>query len=248
MLPDSSRPSPASSGAPGVIPRLIALLEVIICSDYPTQIALGNTFAAFGLTPIGSNGALRLRFVVALSLTDAALLVALIMFFLYAHGERPRDVFLGRRPVAAEIIHGVPHILWALAIGIVVLRSIQAFAPWLHTVAHNPLQGLIRSPRDAWLMALVVVIAGGVREELQRAFLLRRFEVWLGGPVVGVIVASAAFGVGHLLQGADAAIGTALLGAFWAIVYLRRRSVIAPMVSHAGFDLLQVAQFLLMRA
>jgi uncharacterized protein len=59
-----------------------------------------------------------------------------------------------------------------------------------------------------------------------------------------VILTSAAFGAGHLLQGADAAIATALLGAFWGAIYLRRRSMVAPMVSHAGFDLLQIAQFL----
>ena len=39
-------------------------------------------------------------------------------------------------------------------------------------------------------------------------------------------------------------VATAVLGAFWATVYLRRGSVVAPMVSHSGFDLLQVAQFL----
>jgi membrane protease YdiL (CAAX protease family) len=33
------------------------------------------------------------------------------------------------------------------------------------------------------------------------------------------------------------------MGAFWGVVYLRRRSCVAPMVSHGGFDLLQVAQF-----
>jgi membrane protease YdiL (CAAX protease family) len=33
-----------------------------------------------------------------------------------------------------------------------------------------------------------------------------------------------------------------LLGAFWGMVYLRRRSTVAPMVSHAGFDLLQIVQ------
>jgi hypothetical protein len=95
------------------------------------------------------------------------------------------------------------------------------------------------------LFALAVVVAGGIREEIQRAFLLHRFEVWLGGRTVGVIVASAAFGAGHLVQGVDAVIATGLLGAFWGVVYLRRRSVVAPMVSHAGFDLLQIGQFLL---
>jgi membrane protease YdiL (CAAX protease family) len=109
------------------------------------------------------------------------------------------------------------------------------------------MEGLLTSGRDAWLFALVVIVAGGVREEIQRAFLLHRFEVWLGGGAVGVVVTSTAFGVGHLLQGSDAAIVTGLLGAFWAVVYLRRRSAVAPMVSHAGFDLVQIGQYVITR-
>ena len=45
----------------------------------------------------------------------------------------------------------------------------------------------------------------------------------------------------------DAGIATGLLGAFWGFVYLRRRSAIAPIVSHAGFDLLQILPFLGLR-
>src|SRR5438093_7657624 len=82
--------------------------------------------------------------------------------------------------------------------------------------------------------ALVVLVAGGVREEIQRAFLLHRFEEWLGGGTVGVIVTSAAFGAGHALQGGDAVVATGLLGAFWGAVYLRRRSAVAPVVSQSG--------------
>jgi membrane protease YdiL (CAAX protease family) len=41
-------------------------------------------------------------------------------------------------------------------------------------------------------------------------------------------------------------ITTALLGAFWAAVYLRRRSVIAPVVSHAGFNTLEVLRVALL--
>jgi membrane protease YdiL (CAAX protease family) len=43
------------------------------------------------------------------------------------------------------------------------------------------------------------------------------------------------------------AIATALMGAFWAIVYVRRRSIVAPVVSHSGFNLLELAQYLAMK-
>jgi membrane protease YdiL (CAAX protease family) len=222
-------------------------MEVLLCSDYPTQFALAATFTALGFHPLGADGALNVRFVAALTLADTVFLVALMIAFLRAHGENPRDVFFGRRPLAGELRAGVPMTFVAFAIAAVVLLTVRTAAPWLRTVEHNPLQDLMRTPFDTALFAVVVVVGGGVREELQRAFLLGRFERWLGGPTVGVVVASLAFGIGHVVQGADAVVATALLGAFWATTYLRRRSVVAPMVSHAGFDLLQVAQFIVFR-
>ena len=221
----------------------MAVLEVLLCSDFPTQIAIGATFIALGYTPYSAPGQLRVGYVVWLSLADTAALLGLVLLFLWSHGERPRDVLLGRRPVWQEAIYGVPLILLALLLGTLVLVSIRHFAPFLRTVEHNPLQDLLRSPRDAWLFAFVVFVAGGVREEVQRAFLLHRFDVWLGGGTVGIVVTSLAFGAGHVLQGGDAAIATGLLGAFWGAIYLRRRSCVAPIVSHAGFDLAQIAQF-----
>ncbi len=246
-LADPPPPAPPAAEArrPSAVQRVVALIEVVLCSDYPTQAALGTTLSAIGFTPYGSDGHLSATFVVTLSLVDTAILLGLIVFFLMAHGDRPRDVFIGERSPAQEASYGLPLVIVALAIGVAVLAVIQRFAPLLHNVERNPLQDLVRG-RDVWLFALVVVIAGGVREELQRAFLLHRFERWLGGPVVGVVAVSLAFGAGHLLQGADAAITTGVLGAFWAIVYLRRRSVIAPVVSHSGFNLLQIVQFLVL--
>ncbi len=187
-----SRRRPTSS-QPALTHRAVALLEVLLCSDYATQAALGATFAAFGYRPFGASGQLSVGFVATLSLMDTALLVGLMLFFLYAHGERPREIFLGSRSVAGEVSFGMPLIFAALAIGIAVLATIQHYAPSLHTVEHNPLQDLISRPRDAWLFAFVVIVAGGVREELQRAFLLHRFEQWLGGATVGVFVAEPGF-------------------------------------------------------
>ena len=231
----------ASPEPPPPVPaaRIVAALEILLCSDYVTQIAIGGTLAAIGVrSHIGSR--LNVSYVVALSLGDALLLVLLIVLLLVAHGERPRDVLFGRRPVAPEFVLGLPLVFMALLLAGAVISTIQRVAPTLHTVPENPLQDLLQSPRDAWLFALVVLVAGGLREEIQRAFLLHRFEVWLGGPIVGLTATSAAFGAGHLLQGVDAAITTGLLGAFWGYVYLRRRSVAAPIVSHSGFDLVQV--------
>ncbi|MGE0449515.1 MAG: CPBP family intramembrane glutamic endopeptidase [Vicinamibacterales bacterium] len=228
---------------PTATERFVAFLEVLICSDYPTQIALAATFAAFGVRPQGDQG-LSLSYVVTLSLADTLFLTFLIVYILRVRGESPWGLFFGGRSIKTEARAGVPLLFVAFGVAVVVLLAIRAIAPWLRTVPHNPLQDLVRTPGDAALFAVVLIVAGGLREEVQRAFLLRRFERWLGGPRVGLIATSVLFGAGHYIQGADAAIATAVLGAFWGIVYLRRQSIAAPVVSHAGFNLLQVIQFL----
>jgi membrane protease YdiL (CAAX protease family) len=75
---------------------------------------------------------------------------------------------------------------------------------------------------------------------VQRAFIRHRFEQYLGGAMTGLVIFSVVFGLGHLIQGRDAAIATGLLGAFWGIVYLRRRSIVAPVFCHALFNLTEV--------
>ena len=96
------------------------------------------------------------------------------------------------------------------------------------------------------MLAAVAVLAGGVREEIQRAFILHRFEQRLGGALVGVLAFGVVFGAGHYVQGWSVVIITALLGMLWSVVYLVRRSVVAPMVSHASFNLIEVIGFMVL--
>ena len=54
--------------------RAVALLEVLICSDFPTQLALGSTFSALGFQPFDASGRMQITYVVGLSLADGSLL------------------------------------------------------------------------------------------------------------------------------------------------------------------------------
>jgi uncharacterized protein len=227
--------------------RLIAAGEVLVCSGFPTQLLIIGLLRLGGFHPFDPEGRLSLGFVTALSLLDAAVLIGLLVFFLSAHGERPRDVFFGRRPPRREAVVGLQLVPLVFVFVLVLLTAIRTVAPWLHDVPQNPLEDLLRTAAGAGVFMVVVVVAGGVREELQRAFILHRFEQHLGGALLGLVLFSVAFGLGHLDQGRDAAVVTAGLGAFWGIVYLRRRSVVAPMVSHAGFNLVEVVRHLLTR-
>jgi membrane protease YdiL (CAAX protease family) len=232
-----------TTGKPPISGRIVALIEVLLCSDYPTQLAVGGALYVLGIHPMTAAHTLSLRYVVLLSLIDTVLLLGLIVICLRAHRERVRTVLFGARSWVPEARLGLPLAIGALVLAIAVIGVVRILAPSLHNLERNPLQDVIRGPRDAVLFAVVVVVAGGIREEIQRAFILHRFDVWLGGPAVGLIVSSVSFGLGHLLQGRDVAIATGMLGFYWGAAYLRRRSCIAPMISHAGFNLIELLQF-----
>jgi membrane protease YdiL (CAAX protease family) len=230
------------------IDRIGAAVEVILCSGFPTQIVIIIILHTFGMKMRLEDGRLSSPFVFTLTLLDTILLVGVIVFFLRAHGESVTEQLFGWRPRRREFMLGLALIPASFFVVIGVLVIVQLVAPWLRNVPHNPLQDLVRNRWDAVIFAFVVMIAGGVREEIQRAFVLRRFERYLGGGALGLLIFSALFGLGHLEQGYDVAFATAVLGAFWGAIYLHRRSVLGPMVGHAGFNLAQVAKFLTLGA
>jgi len=237
-----TEPAPTATILP--IERAAAALEVILCSGFPTQILIITLLSAFGMKVRLADGRLSPPFVFTLTLLDTLFLVALVVFFIRAHRESVREqLFAGGRQWR-EMLVGLALIPVSFLIVMAVLLIVQLTVPGLRNVPHNPLQDLAGNRWDAVIFAFVVMIAGGVREEIQRGFVLRRFEQYLGGGVTGLVIFSALFGLGHLEQGRDVALATAVLGAFWGAVFLRRRSIAGPMVGHAGFNLAQVVKFL----
>jgi membrane protease YdiL (CAAX protease family) len=229
-------------------PRWVALIEILLVSGVPTQLAVaGLLYGALGMAP-EADGRLSLAFFATLSLLDTLLVALLIRAFLGATGERMRDVLLGQRPIWREVRLGllfVPVVLVAVASVVLTLRL---FVPWLQTVPQNPLLAFMDTPARAAMFLVVVVLAGGFREEMQRAFVLHRFEQRLGGMGVGLVLFSLLFGLLHIDQGADVAIAVGTLGFIWGVVYIRRRSAVFGMVNHAGFNAMQVVQGLLVRS
>ncbi|WP_239489985.1 CPBP family intramembrane glutamic endopeptidase [Luteitalea sp. TBR-22] len=229
---------------PSPLPRapVQSLLEVVLCSGFPTQLLIGGLLLLLGLR-ITPGAALPYHFIVAVSLIDTVVLVGLVILFLRARGEDPRAVLLGHVPVWPEVRRGVLYLPLVFALVIALGGLIRTLMPWLHDVPENPLQMMLTSPMRVVTFALVVVLAGGVREEVQRAFILHRFDQDLGGVVLGLVLFSVAFGAGHFGQGSDAAVITGVLGLLWGIITLARRSLIASAVSHALFNLVQVGLY-----
>jgi membrane protease YdiL (CAAX protease family) len=244
--PELPQPLAEQRVLPGA--RLLALFEVFLISGIPTQVLLISTLHGFGMAMRTADGGMSPRFVFTVSLVDAVFVVGLVAMLLHARRESIRDVLIGRGRVLREVLFGFALIPIVFLVVIAVMVLVLTYAPSLHNVPRNPLEDLIRNRSDAIIFGVVVMIAGGVREEVQRGFIVHRFDGFLGGGLIGVFVYSLLFGLGHFEQGWDATVVTASLGILWGLVYLRRRSVVAPMVSHAGFNLAQVVKAVWLKA
>jgi len=226
------------------IERVGALIEILICSGFPTQVLLILVMRGFGVPMHAADGRLSPPFVFTLSLLDAVLVIGLVLTFLRAHHESAREVLIGRVRLIREALLGLATLPGVFMLVTLVLVLILKYAPGLHNVATNPFEDMLRTRSDAIVFGIVVMIAGGVREEVQRGFIVHRCGQYLGGALGGVAVYSVFFGAGHADQGYDAMIAIGILGLLWGLLYLSRRSIVAPLVSHATFNLAQLLKYL----
>lgn len=172
----------------------------------------------------------------------AGVVLALVWALMWGSGERPVDLGLGLRDVRLALVRGL-----LLAVGVFLLMNVVGSAVRSlfggNTGTAPAVVALFRDPREAPYWVFAAVVGGGFTEELQRAFVLTRFERAFGkaGLVVALLIDSACFGVGHLYQGPAGAVSTAITGLLFGLVFLRRRRVADAMVAHAGYDLIGVA-------
>jgi membrane protease YdiL (CAAX protease family) len=245
---DTEAPVPLEDRPARTTRRMVALAEVVGASGFPSQLGLSLLLIGLGVQPLDERGGLALRYVATVWVLDVVVLLGFISWRLRATGESLRGLLLGTKPVRRELLLGLALVPLLLAAVTVVLGGIRLVVPALHNVATNPFEGLVQSPLDAWTLGAMAVLSGGIKEEAQRAFVLHRFDQHLGGAWVGLVPFSVVFGLGHAIQGWDIGVVTTLLGLFWGVLYLRRQSATATVVSHSGFNVIQILQFALFGA
>lgn len=241
VVPGEPPPAPLlPPPGPPPLSRLRAVGEVVLCSSYPTQIVAATALALAGVrAEVG--GRLNPAFVVAMALIDAVLVLGLVFWLLRRRGEPVAALLVGRTSFTREALFGLGLVLPVTFSVALVVALVRVVAPSLHNLPENPLTTMMTDPARVIAFALVVVFAGGVREEIQRAFQLHRLAPGVLPRWPALLLTSVAFGLGHTVQGHDVAVATGLLGALWGALFLLRGSMVAPAVCHALFNLGQVA-------
>jgi len=213
--------------------RFQAFFEVLLLAGLVSSLIAALPFAG---RIMGQSGLpTDIRVLSAFLLLEAAVTFILLWLVMRAHGERLRDFGLSWRRWRSDVAIGfavVPLLFGANGVVNVLFRS---YLPQLFQ-EHNPLAELVRTPRDLALFIATALIAGGIKEELQRAFILRRFQSFLGGASLGLILWSAMFAIGHRIQGWQGVAVAGIYGLVFGILYLSRGTLVAPMVAHGVYD------------
>ncbi len=227
------------------------LLLVLLAGPLLVQIA----FLLTGTDVMGDG-----RTVVLFMVSDATLTLILIVSLLYFRGETLFELGWVWSNISREVLWGMVCVPVCFVSTIFVSMFFQAFFPQYISTT-NPLLDLVEDPSDLALFLMSSLYVGGIKEEIQRAFVLYRFEHYLGpillwpflrfvnrlnscweevsrrlGVMIGLILWSILFAVGHAVQGVDSAVGAGILGLLFGLLYLWRRKLIAPMVAHTLFD------------
>jgi membrane protease YdiL (CAAX protease family) len=213
--------------------RVQALLEVALVGGIVSSYIAFLPFYLRGGTEESLLQNVRLLAVMLLS--EAAITVLLIALLLQLHRQTWRDLGWRLDRLKSNIGLGLAVVPLLFATNIVVAAFVRHYLPRFYT-ERNPLIEGIQTRADLALFLCAAVLAGGVKEELQRAFILGRFRGHLGGALPGLILWSAVFGAGHYIQGVQGAFAAGLFGLLFGIVYLARASLVPPMVAHTVYD------------
>lgn len=100
------------------------------------------------------------------------------------------------------------------------LRGLQAMLP--HTAFE----------RTVWL--LCAPLAGILEELVYRGYVMQQFKAWSGSGIVAVVFQAIAYALAHLMLPPAMLIPIALLGVYLALLAVWQKSLIPPMIVHAG--------------
>ncbi len=177
------------------------------------------------------SGSLNFKFVAVSTILRDLSLVSLVFYFLWRNGEPFQNLGLSLKNWQKEAFLGLalfgPVFLGAGFLDDL-LRRAGIPAPATPTPAFFQVQGA----GEIVLAFVLVVIVALVEETIFRGYLLLRFRATGSYPFSAAVLASVIFALGHGYEGTSGVITVGALGLAFALVYLWRGSLVAPMVMH----------------
>jgi membrane protease YdiL (CAAX protease family) len=174
----------------------------------------------------------------AAMLRDLAL-VSLILFFIWRNHEPVAWIGWTFKKCWKEVGLGIVlFIPFTFGTGLLE-KGLQAIGL---SIPSTPLPSFLAARGAAqFLLAFVLVVIVALAEEtIFRGYLILRLKAVTASPTAAVLLSAGIFSLGHGYEGSAGVATVGVMGAVFALVYLWRRSLIAPMVMHFLQDFLGI--------
>jgi membrane protease YdiL (CAAX protease family) len=185
------------------------------------------------------QGSLSFRLTAASIMLRDLGLVSLIIFFLWRNREPVKQIGWTFRNGWCDIVLGT--VLFApMYYGTAYLDRLLTAAGLSAPATPVPQSLSARSPTEFLLAGFLVVVVAIAEEVIFRGYLILRLQEVTGSSVAAAILSSIIFSLGHGYEGTAGLITVGSMGLFFALVYLSRRSLVAPIVLHFLQDFLGI--------
>jgi len=171
-------------------------------------------------------------------LRDAAL-VCLILFFLWRNGEPAERMGWNFKNFWREVAVGLSLFI-PLFFGASLLENLLQKAGF--SLPLTPVPSYMTPcdmPKIVLAVCLVTVVAVA-EETIFRGYLIMRFQDLNTGAPTAIVLSAFIFAIGHGYEGTAGVITVGVMGLAFALVYLWRRSLVAPMIMHCLVDFISI--------
>jgi membrane protease YdiL (CAAX protease family) len=182
---------------------------------------------------------------IATILRDLAL-VSLILFFVWRNGESVKRIGWtfknGWKDIVLGVVLFIP-LFYGAGMLENALRAVGFTVPSTPTPSFLAAKGM-----SEILLAFVLVTVVALAEEtIFRGYLILRFKDVTASTVVAVLLSAGVFSLGHGYEGTAGVVTIGTMGAVFALVYLWRKSLVAPITMHFLQDFIGIVLLPLLR-
>jgi membrane protease YdiL (CAAX protease family) len=185
------------------------------------------------------QGALSFEIVAWATILRDAALVCLILYFLWQNGEP-----------AERIGWSFEHSWKEFAVGLALFIPLYFGAGLLEDVLQKAGLSLPATPVPSYMLpgdipklvlaVFLVTVVGVAEETIFRGYLIMRFQDLNTGAPTAIVLSAFIFSIGHGYEGTAGVITVGVMGLAFALVYLWRRSLVAPMIMHCFVDFVSI--------
>ncbi len=177
------------------------------------------------------KGSMSFELVASATILRDLALVGLVAFFLWRNNEPLSRIGWNLRTARKEIALGAI-LFFPLLLATNFLEQMLQLAGL--SAPSTPLPQFLTA--KGWaefaLAFLLVVVVAIAEETIFRGYLILRFQAVTGSTLASALLSSIVFSLGHGYEGSAGVVTVGAMGLAFAVVYLRRRSLAAPVTMH----------------